>query len=51
LLAPDGKDEINIKKAEPRTNCFIAPPVYWDALCQIDFENPIKEANVLKQYW
>jgi hypothetical protein len=36
-------DEINIKKAEPTTNCFIAPPVVLGALWQQDFEIPIKE--------
>jgi hypothetical protein len=41
-------DEINIKKAEPTTNCFIAPPVLLRGLSQEDFEIPIKEAVVLK---
>jgi hypothetical protein len=41
-------DEINIKKAEPTTNCFIAPPVLLRALSQRDFEIPIKEDLGLK---
>jgi hypothetical protein len=41
-------DEINIKKAEPTRNCFIAPPVLLGALSQQYFEIPIKEDVVLK---
>jgi hypothetical protein len=41
-------DEINIKKAEPMANCFIAPPVLLGALSQRDFEIPIKEEIGLK---
>jgi hypothetical protein len=28
LLTPAGRDEMNIKKAEPNTNSFIAPPIF-----------------------
>jgi hypothetical protein len=42
-------DEINIKKAEPTTNCFIAPPrILLGALSQRDFEIPIKEGLALE---
>jgi hypothetical protein len=51
LVAPAGKDKTNIKKAEPMTNCFIAPPILLGALCQRDFEIPITEGLGLKQYW
>jgi hypothetical protein len=27
LVASAGNDEMNIKNAEPRTNCFITPPL------------------------
>jgi hypothetical protein len=51
LVASAGNDEINIKKAEPTTNCFIAPPVLLSALSQKDFEIQIKEEIGLKEYW
>jgi hypothetical protein len=41
-------DEMNINRAEPTTNCFIAPPVLLRALSQRDFEIPIKGEVVLK---
>jgi hypothetical protein len=44
LVAAVGRDEMNIKKAAPTTNCFIAPPsILLGALSQRDFEIPIKE--------
>jgi hypothetical protein len=47
-VASAGIDEINIKKAEPTTNCFIAPPILLSAVSQKYFEIQIKEEIGLK---
>jgi hypothetical protein len=48
LVASADIDEMNIKKAAPTANCFIAPPILLSALSQRDFEIPIKEGIGLK---